>query len=106
MESQPQNPEFRINPENFNPYTYHSLEYTICWCGASRVDNSWTVNQVDFLHQCHILPNLKFQTQYLHFESKPLMYLEIFTIVQSLMTTRNLRDSYVQYNSISEFICQ
>ena len=24
MESQPQNPEFRINPENFHPCTLHS----------------------------------------------------------------------------------
>ena len=38
MESQPQNPEFRINPENFHPcisVTYRSLktnskEYVIC----------------------------------------------------------------------------
>ena len=26
MESQPQNPEFRINPENFHPWNYHQLD--------------------------------------------------------------------------------
>ena len=25
MESQPQNPEFRINPENFHPWSYNSV---------------------------------------------------------------------------------
>ena len=25
MESQPQNPEFRINPENFHPFVYKEL---------------------------------------------------------------------------------
>ena len=32
MESQPQNPEFRINPENFHPCeTYPELVIFSCW---------------------------------------------------------------------------
>ena len=30
MESQPQNPEFRINPENFHPWVTASLEVLCC----------------------------------------------------------------------------
>ena len=29
MESQPQNPDFRINPENFHPCAYHLLQYKL-----------------------------------------------------------------------------
>ena len=29
MESQPQNPEFRINPENFHPCKYVRFEYSV-----------------------------------------------------------------------------
>ena len=30
MESQPQNPEFRINPENFHPWAHLSLHFSKC----------------------------------------------------------------------------
>ena len=29
MESQPQNPEFRINPENFHPWKYHKCKIVL-----------------------------------------------------------------------------
>ena len=49
--------------------------------------------------------------QYLHFQSKPLMILDIFATVQSLMNNIHLIDSYqshlhVQYASNIEFIRQ
>ena len=51
MESQPQNPEFRINPENFHP------------CGHDFSDP-------------HLLSMLVLWTEkYLHFQSKPFMNL-------------------------------
>ena len=39
MESQPQNPEFRINPENFHPCTKHSKHSTpaLCICAPKYI---------------------------------------------------------------------
>ena len=44
MESQPQNPEFRINPENFHPYAYLILLSIACPLPAAHSD------------ECHQLP--------------------------------------------------
>ena len=45
MESQPQNPEFRINPENFHPcttivFTASKISNGACW-GSSNGKSEW-----------------------------------------------------------------
>ena len=36
MESQPQNPEFRIDPENFHPYPFSGLFQLSCYAIGSN----------------------------------------------------------------------
>ena len=39
MESQPQNPEFRISPENFRPYNCHEQTLVFNLCRFSLLKN-------------------------------------------------------------------
>ena len=39
MESQPQNPEFRINPENFHPFKGADQPVWVCRLVCTFVDN-------------------------------------------------------------------
>ena len=55
MESQPQNPEFRINPENFHPCGFDSGEHTAIWSINTKSEensqNLWESHKSDLKYQ-------------------------------------------------------
>ena len=52
MESQPQNPEFRINPENFHPCNQHNKTLTLVSSMESQPQNpEFRINAENF-HSC------------------------------------------------------
>ena len=69
MESQPQNPEFRINPENFHPCTTLPLSLHLIenWKGRSRKSPFAClirfISYLSYLLHCCVLPDKRYLSQ-------------------------------------------